>query len=79
MRGGRNQYGMTWGQPGLRRAIAEKTWRFDPQEIDPERQVTVTCGVTEALIAALLGTVNPEKDPGRSALDPGTVRFSRLQ
>jgi aminotransferase len=59
MRGGRNQYGMTWGQPGLRRAIAEKTWRFYRQVIDPERHVTVTCGVTEAVIAALLGTVNP--------------------
>jgi aminotransferase len=59
MRGGRNQYGMTWGQPGLRKAIAEKTWRFYRQAIDPERHVTVTCGVTEAVIAALLGTVNP--------------------
>jgi aminotransferase len=47
MRGGRNQYGMTWGQPGLRKAIAEKTWRFYRQEIDPDRHVTVTCGVTE--------------------------------
>jgi aspartate/methionine/tyrosine aminotransferase len=59
MHGGRNQYGMTWGQPGLRKAIAEKTWRFYRQEIDPDRHVTVTCGVTEAVIAALLGTVNP--------------------
>lgn len=59
MRGGRNQYGMTWGQPGLRQSIAEKTWRFYRQAIDPERHVTVTCGVTEAVIAALLGTVNP--------------------
>jgi aminotransferase len=59
MRGGRNQYGMTWGQPGLRKAIADKTRRFYRQEIDPERHVTVTCGVTEAVIAALLGIVNP--------------------
>jgi aminotransferase len=59
MRNGRNQYGMTWGQPGLRKAIADKTRRFYRQEIDPERHVTVTCGVTEAVIAALLGTVNP--------------------
>ena len=59
MREGRNQYGMTWGQPGLRRAIAEKSWRFYRQQIDPDRHVTVTCGVTEAVLAALLGTVNP--------------------
>lgn len=59
MRNGRNQYGMTWGQPSLRVAIAEKSRRFYGQEIDPDKQVTVTCGVTEAVIAALLGIVNP--------------------
>src|SRR5215467_9973669 len=59
MRNGRNQYGMTWGQPSLRKAIAQKSERFYKQNVDPDRQVTVTCGVTEAVIAALLGTVNP--------------------
>ena len=59
MRSGRNQYGMTWGQPSLRKAIAEKSRRFYGQEVDPEKHVTVTCGVTEAVIAALLGIVNP--------------------
>jgi aminotransferase len=59
MRNGRNQYGMTWGQPSLRTAIAEKSRRFYGQRIDPDRHVTVTCGVTEAVIAALLGIVNP--------------------
>jgi aminotransferase len=59
MESGQNQYGMTWGQPSLRKAIAEKSWRFYRQEVDPERHVTVTCGVTEAVIAALLGIVNP--------------------
>jgi len=59
MRSGRNQYGMTWGQPSLRQAIAQKSRRFYGQEVDPERHVTVTCGVTEAVIAALLGIVNP--------------------
>jgi aspartate/methionine/tyrosine aminotransferase len=59
MRTGRNQYGMTWGQPSLRKAIADKSRRFYRQEIDPDRHVTVTCGVTEAVIAALLGVVNP--------------------
>jgi aminotransferase len=59
MRSGRNQYGMTWGQPSLRKAIAEKSRRFYGQEVDPDKHVTVTCGVTEAVIAALLGLVNP--------------------
>lgn len=59
MRNGRNQYGMTWGQPSLRKAIAEKSRRFYGQEVDPDKHVTVTCGVTEAVIAALLGIVNP--------------------
>jgi len=59
MRSGRNQYGMTWGQPSLRKAIAEKSHRFYGQEVDPDKHVTVTCGVTEAVIAALLGIVNP--------------------
>ncbi len=59
MRSGRNQYGMTWGQPSLRKAIAEKSRRFYGQVVDPDKHVTVTCGVTEAVIAALLGIVNP--------------------
>ena len=59
MRSGRNQYGMTWGQPSLRKAIADKSRRFYGQEVDPDKHVTVTCGVTEAVIAALLGIVNP--------------------
>jgi aspartate/methionine/tyrosine aminotransferase len=59
MRSGQNQYGMTWGQPSLRKAIAEKSRRFYDQEVDPDTHVTVTCGVTEAVIAALLGIVNP--------------------
>jgi aminotransferase len=59
LRNGRNQYGMTWGQPSLRAAIAEKSRRFYGQVIDPDKHVTVTCGVTEAVIAALLGIVNP--------------------
>src|SRR5262245_18229952 len=59
MKDGLNTYGWTRGQPALRQAIADKTWRFYRQRIDPHRNVTVTCGVTEAVIAALLGVVNP--------------------
>jgi aspartate/methionine/tyrosine aminotransferase len=59
MRRGCNQYGMTWGQPSLRKAIADKSRRFYGQSVDPERHVTVTCGVTEAVIASLVAIVNP--------------------
>jgi DNA-binding transcriptional MocR family regulator len=44
MRQGCNQYGMTWGQPTLRKAISDKSRRFYGQSVDPERHVTVTCG-----------------------------------
>jgi aminotransferase len=54
----KNQYSITWGAPALRTAIAERN-RRQGLECDPEREVTVTCGATEAMIAALLGTVDP--------------------
>jgi len=56
---GHNQYAITWGSPRLREAIAEKVRWFNGIEADPERNVTVTCGATEAMIATLLATVNP--------------------
>lgn len=55
---GHHQYVPTWGLPELRRAIAEKTQRFYGFRPDPETEVTVTCGVTEAVISALLGLVD---------------------
>jgi aminotransferase len=70
MRNGRNQYGMTWGQPSLRAAIAEKSRRFYGQEIDPDKHVTVTCGVTEAVIAALLGYCESRRESRRSGAGP---------
>ena len=56
-----NQYAITWGSKPLRDAIAETTPRHFPGfgEIDPETQVTVTCGATEAMIAAMLGVLDP--------------------
>src|SRR6185369_7523241 len=56
---GFNQYAVTWGAPQFRKAIAEKATRFNKIPTDPEREVTVTCGATEAMICALLATVNP--------------------
>ena len=52
-----NQYAITWGSPRLRRAIAEKTRRFYGLDIDPDREVTVTCGATEAMMCAMLAVV----------------------
>ncbi len=52
-----NQYAITWGAPRLRRAIAEKTRRFYGLNIDPDREVTVTCGATEAMMCAMLAVV----------------------
>jgi aspartate/methionine/tyrosine aminotransferase len=54
-----NQYAITWGAPSLRRALADKMARQYGMEIDPERQITVCCGATEAMISALLAIVNP--------------------
>ena len=54
-----NQYAITWGAKDFRDAIAEKTAWHLGMEIDPEREITVTCGSTEAMIAAMMAIVNP--------------------
>jgi aminotransferase len=55
-----NQYAITWGARPLREAIVAKTARFHPGwNIDPETQITVTCGATEGMIAAMLGLLDP--------------------
>jgi aspartate/methionine/tyrosine aminotransferase len=59
IRGDVNQYAITWGNPALRLAIAEKYRRMYNMEVDPERDITVTCGATEAMAAAFLALLNP--------------------
>lgn len=54
-----NQYPITWGTKPFRQAIAEKYRRTYGLDFDPEREITVTCGSTEAMIATLLATMNP--------------------
>ncbi|HEY7522370.1 MAG TPA: aminotransferase class I/II-fold pyridoxal phosphate-dependent enzyme [Candidatus Limnocylindrales bacterium] len=55
-----NQYAITWGAKPLRDAIAAKTARTYPGwDPDPEREVTVVCGATEGMIAAMLGILDP--------------------
>jgi aminotransferase len=53
-----NQYAVTWGTPRLRRALARKYATDYGMEIDEAREITVTCGATEAMAAALLAVVN---------------------
>ncbi len=54
-----NQYAITWGAKSLRDAIAAKFERLYGVPVDPEREVTVTCGSTEAMIAAFLALLDP--------------------
>jgi aminotransferase len=56
-----NQYAITWGSKPLRDAIAATTPRHFRGwgAIDPETEVTVTCGATEAMVAAMLGLLDP--------------------
>jgi len=54
-----NQYAITWGAKDFRDAIAKKTKWHLGFEIDPEREITVTCGSTEGMISAMMATVDP--------------------
>lgn len=54
-----NQYAITWGAKSFRDGIAAKTRRFQGIEVDPEREITVCCGATEAMISAMLALLNP--------------------
>jgi len=56
---GHHQYAVTWGSPRFREALAEKAGRFMNREIDPETQIVVTCGSTEAMMTAMMTAVNP--------------------
>ena len=54
-----NQYPVTWGIPAFREAIAEHYRRVYGMSVDPELEVCVTCGSTEAMIATMLGLLDP--------------------
>ena len=53
-----NQYAITWGAKSLRNAIARKMRKWQALEIDPEKEITVCCGSTEAMISTLLALCN---------------------
>ena len=57
-----NQYAITWGARDFREAIAQKTEWYLGLKIDPETEITVTCGSTEGMIAAMMATVDPGEE-----------------
>ena len=57
-----NQYAITWGARDFREAIARKTAWYLGLLIDPETEITVTCGSTEGMIAAMMATVDPGEE-----------------
>lgn len=57
-----NQYAVTWGVKSFRDAIAKKTMWFLGLDLDPEAEITVTCGSTEGMIAAMMATVDPTEE-----------------
>lgn len=57
-----NQYPITWGQRSIREALADKYRSHYGLDFDPEREVCVTCGATEAMVAAMIGCVDPGQE-----------------
>src|SRR5437763_1686080 len=57
-----NQYAITWGAKDFREAVSEKTRWYLGLDVDPEREITVTCGSTEGMIAAMMATVDPGEE-----------------
>ncbi len=54
-----NQYAITWGAQDLRQALAERVQTFNGMHFDPETEITVTCGSTEAMMASMLAIIQP--------------------
>src|SRR5271169_6741547 len=54
-----NQYAITWGAKPLRDAIVEKFDRTQGVRVDPEREITICCGSTEAMMSTMLAIINP--------------------
>jgi aspartate/methionine/tyrosine aminotransferase len=54
-----NQYAITWGTKHFRDAIAERFERTQGVRVDPEREITVCCGATEAMMSTMMAIINP--------------------
>ena len=56
---GPHQYALTWGAQNFREALARKQEHFSGLAVDPNKEIVVTCGSTEAMMAAVMSVVNP--------------------
>ncbi|MCM1155402.1 MAG: aminotransferase class I/II-fold pyridoxal phosphate-dependent enzyme [Roseburia sp.] len=56
---GPHQYALTWGAQNFREALARKQEHFYGMKVDPDREIVVTCGSTEAMMAAMMSVCNP--------------------
>lgn len=56
---GPHQYALTWGAQNFREALAKKQEHFYGMKIDPNKELVVTCGSTEAMMAAMMSVCNP--------------------
>lgn len=54
-----NQYSITWGAENIRNALAEKQQKFMGISVDPATEIVITCGGTEAMMAAMMTVCNP--------------------
>lgn len=54
-----HQYSITWGAQNFREALADKQSRLMGRKIDPNAEIVVTCGSTEAMMAAMMTVTNP--------------------
>lgn len=90
LRDGFNQYSNSWGDGALRQAIAEKVLRHLRVGVDPEKEITVTCGTTEAMLTVMMVTTGAGDEvilfePFYSSYIPAvkingaTVRYVRLR
>lgn len=57
-----NQYAITWGARDLREELSRKVARYNRMQYDPETEITVTCGSTEAMMASMLALVDPGEE-----------------
>jgi aspartate/methionine/tyrosine aminotransferase len=85
-----NQYAITWGAKPLRDAIVEKFERTQGIRVDPEREITVCCGSTEAMMSSMMAIINPgdeivvfepfyENYGPDAILSGATPRFAKLR
>jgi aspartate/methionine/tyrosine aminotransferase len=85
-----NQYAITWGAKSFRNVIAEKFESAQGVVVDPEREITVCCGSTEAMMSTMMAIINPgdevvvfepfyENYGPDAILSGATPRFVKLQ